>query len=358
MAGTAAINPATPAAAASAIAAIPTAVPSTCGSVRRNPNVAPDAHSSTLFGPGVAALTNANPTRPRTCSMAGTVPGEPAAVLYDSAHGPARAPPPRSPPGGRPSPASARSSTRGSRSTRTRATRTTPGPCSSSTPAPCATTSGGTSGWPPRRWCPPPAARRARRAAGDRRRLRDAGAVPRDVDASGSLIGAAVDRPFIDDLSLRRRVEAVHEALLEPDGALEAETRLHLVTERIEQLLGRGRRTPASPSAEGDPGPRRGRACGARRLGVRTPVVRGDRVARVGPAAAARAFRATFGLPPHEYVLGRSRPPAPGCSTACRPPMSPRRPASPTRRTSPAGSVGWSGPRPVATRRSSPLLVG
>ena len=36
-----------------------------------------------------------------------------------------------------------------------------------------------------------------------------------------SLVGPAVDRPFIDDWALRRRVEAVHEALLalEEDGS-------------------------------------------------------------------------------------------------------------------------------------------
>lgn len=46
-----------PASTAIAIVPIPTDVPSTWGRVGRRPNWIPDAHSITLFGPGVAALT-------------------------------------------------------------------------------------------------------------------------------------------------------------------------------------------------------------------------------------------------------------------------------------------------------------
>ncbi len=52
----------TPAATTSAMAPIPSAVPRTWRNVARNPNEAPDAHRSTLFGPGVTELTNAKPT--------------------------------------------------------------------------------------------------------------------------------------------------------------------------------------------------------------------------------------------------------------------------------------------------------
>ena len=48
--------------AASAIAPMPTAVPTTCGIVRRRPKAAPDAQSRTLFGPGVTELTIENAT--------------------------------------------------------------------------------------------------------------------------------------------------------------------------------------------------------------------------------------------------------------------------------------------------------
>jgi len=53
------------AATASVISPIPSAVPKTWGSVRRNPKVAPDAHNRTLFGPGVTELANENPMSPR-----------------------------------------------------------------------------------------------------------------------------------------------------------------------------------------------------------------------------------------------------------------------------------------------------
>ena len=45
-------QPSSPTAAIPTSIAIPTAVPTTCGNVRRNPKVTPDASSSVLFGPG------------------------------------------------------------------------------------------------------------------------------------------------------------------------------------------------------------------------------------------------------------------------------------------------------------------
>jgi hypothetical protein len=64
-AGSAAIRAARPAAAASVITPMPTAVPAMWGTVRRNPNVAPDAQSITLLGPGVPELTNEKATSAR-----------------------------------------------------------------------------------------------------------------------------------------------------------------------------------------------------------------------------------------------------------------------------------------------------
>ena len=119
------------------------------------------------------------------------------------------------------------------------------------------------------------------------------------------LVGPAVDRPFVEDATLRSRVEAVHEALSEPDGALEAETRLHLVTERIAVLL-------AGSPRDAPPGrpPRRDLAEAVRAQldaslfeAVSIAAIAGDLGTR--PGTAARAFRETFGIPPHAYVLGR-----------------------------------------------------
>jgi hypothetical protein len=41
---------------------MPSAVPRTWGTVRRNPNRNPDAHRTVLFGPGETDPTNANAT--------------------------------------------------------------------------------------------------------------------------------------------------------------------------------------------------------------------------------------------------------------------------------------------------------
>src|SRR5262245_28402807 len=60
--GNAASTAPRPIATASVIAPIPTAVPTICGSVRRKPKAAPDAHSRMLLGPGVPALRTENAT--------------------------------------------------------------------------------------------------------------------------------------------------------------------------------------------------------------------------------------------------------------------------------------------------------
>ena len=149
---------------------------------------------------------------------------------------------------------------------------------------------------------PPHVAHDGRPALDDGYRMRslyvDAHTIPE------ALIGAAVDRPFIADRTLAARVSAVHDALLVPDGSLEAETRLLLVVDRLTELLGGG----APPAPE----PVRSRELAdAVRAALDVELFDrpsiGDIATRldVGPTAAARAFSATFGLPPHEYVLGR-----------------------------------------------------
>src|SRR5215475_12442038 len=81
--GTAATTAASPPAAATVIAPMPSAVHSTCGSVRRSPKVAPDAHSIRLFGPGEPELTIEKTTSGPSQSMPSTVRGAGARVLYD-----------------------------------------------------------------------------------------------------------------------------------------------------------------------------------------------------------------------------------------------------------------------------------
>src|SRR5690242_14323567 len=87
-AGTSVTTTPMPAAAPSAIVPIPAAVPSTWGTVSLTPNAAPDAHSNTLFGPGVPELTSANASNGRKVSTPAIVRGPVGSVLYDPADGP------------------------------------------------------------------------------------------------------------------------------------------------------------------------------------------------------------------------------------------------------------------------------
>jgi AraC-like DNA-binding protein len=119
-----------------------------------------------------------------------------------------------------------------------------------------------------------------------------------------ALIGPAVDRPFIEDATLRRRVSAVHDALDSPDGPLEAETRLAFVTERLTDLL---RAAPESFDRPSSP-PTLAEAVRARldaSLLGRPSLTDIAAAEGVAPSTAARAFRDAFGLPPHQYVLTR-----------------------------------------------------
>ncbi|MFL1381962.1 AraC family transcriptional regulator [Nocardiopsis protaetiae] len=118
------------------------------------------------------------------------------------------------------------------------------------------------------------------------------------------LVGRSVDRPALDDAALRRRIHALHRALLEPGGELEAESRLAFVTERLRgHLLG----DPEPPPPPGD----RSALAGRLRDLLDARVVEGvslDEAAaalHAHPAHLVRAFGRRFGLPPHRYLVGR-----------------------------------------------------
>lgn len=116
------------------------------------------------------------------------------------------------------------------------------------------------------------------------------------------LVGAAVDRPMIEDPGLRTEVSAVHDALSCADDLLEAETRLAVVLERIRAWLGDvPRRIEPAPTdvVEGL------RAYLDRHLFE--PVTMAGAAAELGAGAAhlARSFASAFGIAPHAYVLGR-----------------------------------------------------
>jgi AraC-like DNA-binding protein len=118
------------------------------------------------------------------------------------------------------------------------------------------------------------------------------------------LIGRAVDAPVLPDPTLRPRLEALHAALEHPDDVVEAEARLHEVAERIRLTFGEA---PAP-----DEGPQRDRELAEELRALldhdlfgRPSIAAAAREIGVGPTTAARAFRRTFGIAPHAYVLGR-----------------------------------------------------
>jgi AraC-like DNA-binding protein len=114
------------------------------------------------------------------------------------------------------------------------------------------------------------------------------------------LTGAAVRAPSLADPALTRAVSALHATLSAGDGALEAESRLALVAERITAHL--DRRT--APRVARDAGlARRTRD----RLDTDDPPLLTDLARDLGthPSHLVRAFRREYGLPPHRYVVGR-----------------------------------------------------
>jgi AraC-like DNA-binding protein len=117
------------------------------------------------------------------------------------------------------------------------------------------------------------------------------------------LIGPAVDRPFLVGSSLRGRVSALHDALRCRDDALEAETRLAFLAERIQASLG------GAVASETDARP----ADAAEMLRAYLDancfeaVTLGSaaRLVGIGETQLAKAFSATFGIAPHAYLTGR-----------------------------------------------------
>jgi len=114
-----------------------------------------------------------------------------------------------------------------------------------------------------------------------------------------ALIGRAVDAPAPADELLRTRVDQLHRALAEPGGALEAESRLVLIGERIHQTFGR-------PPAGGPT-----RLADELRDLLDSRLTDGITLREAGerlhadPAHLVRSFGKEFGLPPHRYLVGR-----------------------------------------------------
>lgn len=115
------------------------------------------------------------------------------------------------------------------------------------------------------------------------------------------LVGRAVDAPGMRDPALRDRISRLHAALSVPGEALQAESRLALVADRLRRHLDRRPRPPAGPG---------GLAHRLRDLldaSVPHGLSLADAGTRLGasPASLVRAFTRTYGLPPHRYLTGR-----------------------------------------------------
>ena len=117
------------------------------------------------------------------------------------------------------------------------------------------------------------------------------------------LIGPAVDRPVHPDRSLLRKVSALHDTLACIDRALEAETRLADVAERLRAWLG-----GSPPETEPRPGldlAEQLRAFLDTHLCEQVTMAAAAEQLGAGPTQLARAFANTFGIAPHAYVVGR-----------------------------------------------------
>jgi len=118
------------------------------------------------------------------------------------------------------------------------------------------------------------------------------------------LSGAAVDGPALRDPILRERVSALHDALRCPDDALEAETRLAFLAERIRVALGeRDGPADAQPATTSDAEMLRA-YLDANLFEPVTLRSAAERV-HVGETRLARAFASAFGIAPHTYLTGR-----------------------------------------------------
>ena len=125
-----------------------------------------------------------------------------------------------------------------------------------------------------------------------------------DAEVIGAhLVGASVDRPDLADPALRQAVDAVHGLLDGADDALEAESRLAFVVERIRRHLRGGRpTTTAGPAATSPSGYA---PCSTPASPRNTTLADAAQQLAATPTHLVRSFTRTYGVAPHAYVLGR-----------------------------------------------------
>jgi AraC-like DNA-binding protein len=118
-----------------------------------------------------------------------------------------------------------------------------------------------------------------------------------------SMVGRSVDAPGLADPRLYQDLSAVHDAMTCVDDALEAETRLAFVTERIRGWF---KVEEGHPKAEPRPDDAEAlRAFLDDHLFETVTLAAASDSVGARSTQLARSFRATFGISPHAYVVGR-----------------------------------------------------
>jgi AraC-like DNA-binding protein len=116
-------------------------------------------------------------------------------------------------------------------------------------------------------------------------------------------VGTAVDQPAFDDAALRARLSALHRSLVSGGDALEAESRLSFVLERLGQHLDRAV-VPAADVRD-DVLADRVRELLDARVAEGLSLTEAAELFDVHPTHVVRAFTRRHGLPPHRYLTGR-----------------------------------------------------
>jgi AraC-like DNA-binding protein len=125
-----------------------------------------------------------------------------------------------------------------------------------------------------------------------------------DAEALGErLIGPAVDRPDVPDRGAVTEVRRLDRLLRTPGAALEAETALLSLCDRLRVHLGDRATEALDRPAEGVAADLRDLLDARRFAGITLAEAGG--LLHVSPAHLARCFTRTFGIAPHQYLVGR-----------------------------------------------------